>query len=155
MKEMLKKALSLVLVACLAFGICSNGLIVLATDSGDQKAEINYVSLGDSMTNGYGLDGYHGNTGVEDYGNESYANQFAAWLEEQGNEVNHAQLAMSAMRAEDLHWLLEVDCEDEKVIEVIEKLEAEGWNEDLWYSVFTNGDYWTWTELVHNYRRPV
>ena len=32
MKEMLKKVLSVVLVACLAFGICSNGLIAMAAD---------------------------------------------------------------------------------------------------------------------------
>ncbi|MBQ7921885.1 MAG: hypothetical protein IJ325_04820 [Clostridia bacterium] len=109
----------------------------------------NYVSLGDSMSNGYGLEGYDGNTGVEDYGDESYANQFADYF-----GFNHAQLAMSAMRAEDLHWLLEVDYDDPAVVEVINELQ-DGWDEDLWYSVFTNGDYWTWDQLVNNYRFDV
>lgn len=116
---------------------------------------LNYVSLGDSMTNGYGLDGYDANNGVEDYGDKSYANQFAAWLAQNNNAVvNHAQLAMSAMRAEDLHWLLEVDYEDPAVIAVIETLQSGNWTRDghLWNETFTNGDYWTWVELVHDYR---
>ena len=160
---MLKKtfcaALSLLLVFSLLLGVSANGLVVLAegNDEASQKGTLNYVSLGDSMTNGYGLGGYDGNTGVEDYGEKSYANQFAEWLKTSGRatEVNHAQLAMSAMRAEDLHWLLEVDCDDPAVEAVINELEASGWNEDLWYSVFTNGDYWTWCELVNDYRLDV
>ena len=57
MKEMLKKALALMLTAVMVFGVCANGLAVLATEV-EETPEINYVSLGDSMTNGYGLDGY-------------------------------------------------------------------------------------------------
>ena len=45
-----------------------------------EKKTINYVSFGDSMTNGYGLPGYNGNNGAFDYGYISYANQFAAYL---------------------------------------------------------------------------
>lgn len=159
LKKTFRAALSLLLVFSLLLGVSANGLVVLAegNDEASQKGTLNYVSLGDSMTNGYGLEGYNGNTGVEDYGEKSYANQFAEWLKTSGRatEVNHAQLAMSAMRAEDLHWLLEVDCDDPAVEAVINELAASGWNEDLWYSVFTNGDYWTWEELVNDYRLDV
>lgn len=122
------------------------------TPNGTVAAPLNYVSLGDSMTNGYGLGGYNGNTGVEDYGTQSYANQFATAI----GATHHAQLAMSAMRAEDLHWLLEVDYDDPAVVSAINEMDTNNdWDEDLWYSVFTNGDYWTWKELVHDYRLDV
>ncbi|MBR4852335.1 MAG: hypothetical protein IKV01_01890, partial [Clostridia bacterium] len=146
-----RSAFAFVLVAALMLGVCSSP-IALAADALNKEGPVNYVSLGDSMTNGYGLDGYNGNTGVEDYGEKSYANEFAAWL---GADTNHAQLAMSAMRAEDLHWLLEVDYNDPAVENVINEMAATGWNEELWYSVFTNGDYWTWKELVNDYRLDV
>ena len=82
-----------------------------------------YVSIGDSMTNGYGLDGYDGESGIMNYGNDVYANQFAAWLagyegaikDDQtvftgtNGTVDHRQLAMSGLRAEDLAWLLQLD----------------------------------------------
>ena len=105
---------------------------VFATDSttgevpsfSDPNA-INYVSIGDSMTNGYGFEGY--NQGNKDdldsngncnddynffgdknvYGEGSYALQFAEWLEEEyGEKVNHTKLGVSALRAEDLNYLL-------------------------------------------------
>ena len=82
-----------------------------------------YVSIGDSMTNGYGLEGYDGESGIMNYGNDVYANQFAAWLAGYKGEieddqtvftgtngtVDHRQLAMSGMRSEDLAWLLQLD----------------------------------------------
>ena len=91
-----------------------------------------YVSLGDSMTNGYGLPGYgdgrdgesnitYANSGVEDYGTGSYANQLAAYLAETNNcSVDHAQLAMSGIRTEDIHWLLELDYDDPDTIAFVQ-----------------------------------
>ncbi len=142
---------------------------------------LNYVSLGDSMTNGYGMPGYDGNTGVEDYGNGSYANLFAT---EYG--LNHAQLAMSAMRAEDLHWLLELDYENADAIALTDAhpnddgyyskhkdgencghtnavyhgddYSKKWWDEvheAKWNAMFTTGDYWTWNELCDDYRLGV
>ena len=154
----MKKVLAFVMAMIMMLSVCTTAASAANWSHADhdhgEVDEINYVSLGDSMANGYGLEGYNGNTGVEDYGKGSYANLFENYLSKFA-DVNHAQLAMSAMRIEDLHWLLEVDYEDEKVLDVIAELEAKGWNEDLWYSVFTNGDYWTWEELVNNYRFDV
>ena len=135
---MLRSGLAMLLVLCMVVGFVPSAVFANDGEPADKKL---YVSLGDSMSNGYGLDEYDGNTGVEDYGDKSYTNKFAEYL-----GADHVQLAMSAMRVEDLHWLLEVDYDDPAVIEVIDTLQG-GWNEELWYSVFTNGDYWTWDEL--------
>ena len=124
-----------------------------------EKDEINYVSLGDSMTNGYGLDGYGGWTGVYDYGYDTYPMQFEKWLEDtyfsgDSQKVNHAQLALSGMRAEDLHWLLEFDYTDEDAIEIANRcLKIEQWKEygeADWNAKFTTGDYWTNREFMNN-----
>ena len=158
------KLVSLVMVLAILFSVSATTISAAAQSIEHDHTEENtdekiYVSLGDSMTNGYGLPGYDGNTGVEDYGNGSYANTFADHI----NADKHYQLAMSAMRSEDLHWLLEVDYNDDAVLEVIQTLaddqkyyaeNIEAFNA-LWYSVFTNGDYWTWFELVNNYRFDV
>ena len=87
-----------------------------AVFAADGSEPLKYVSLGDSMTNGYGLEGYNGNNGVLDYG-YSYADLFADWLEDEdyADVVEHYQLAMSGCRAEDLHWLLEFDHSSEEM----------------------------------------
>ncbi|MBQ5842722.1 MAG: hypothetical protein IIW63_06195 [Clostridia bacterium] len=87
--KMFKKATALIMTLCMVFGVCSTALNFVVFAEGDQK--LNYVSLGDSMTNGYGMDvGYLHNSGVEDYGKEAYPNQFATWLEGEGYTVDHA-----------------------------------------------------------------
>jgi len=75
---------------------------------------LSYVSIGDSMANGYCFEGYEqgeegkinffAGTGV--YGKGAYPLQFERWLQEQGQAVDHTKLAPSAMRAEDLNYLL-------------------------------------------------
>ena len=50
--RVLRSALSLVLVFCLALSLCG---AAFATET---EETIKYVSLGDSMANGYGLPGY-------------------------------------------------------------------------------------------------
>ena len=82
---------------------------------------INYVSLGDSMTNGLMIKGYdkHYGYGYRDDAYCSYPNQFAEYLAtETGKTVNHHQLAMSNTRIEDVNFLLQFDLEDEKQKEV-------------------------------------
>ncbi|MBO5969079.1 MAG: hypothetical protein J6S14_11350, partial [Clostridia bacterium] len=151
MKTTFKRATALLLSLLMVFSVCSTALVVYAADA-DESNEINYVSLGDSMSNGYGLPGYDGNTGVEDYGEGAYGNQFAAWLETStGKNVNHAQLAMSAMRAEDLHWLLELDYTDAEAIAITDG----AWDEAAWNAKFSTGDKWTWKELCNDYRLAV
>ena len=104
----------------------STGGKTASNDSGTEKKDLVYVSIGDSMTNGYGLEGYDGESGIMNYGNGVYANQFAAWLagykdeikdnqvifEGANGTVDHRQLAMSGMRAEDLNWILNFDHTD-------------------------------------------
>ena len=145
-----RSAIAMVLVISMLFSIFPTAVFAAGVEG---KTEINYVSLGDSMTNGYGLTGYDGNTGVEDYGKGSYANLFAQWLVAEGyaENVNHAQLAMSAMRAEDLHWLLELDYNNPAAIALTDG----GWDEEAWNTMFTTGDYWTWNELCDDYRLAV
>lgn len=74
---------------------------------------IKYVSLGDSMTNGYGLDGY---TEVNGYLEEvpgSYPVVFKEMLEATGKTVELTQLATSATRADDVLYLLKYGTEEE------------------------------------------
>ena len=130
--KMWRSALAMVLAICMVLSFCPVAAFAA-------EEEIKYVSLGDSMTNGYGLPGYDKNSGVEDYGNGSYANQFATEI----GATSHAQLAMSAMRAEDLHWLLELNYNDAAAIALTEG----AWDEAAWNAKFTTGDYWTWNEI--------
>ena len=113
MKNLLKKGTSLMLVFAMLMGLCSTAF---AVENNDDNT-INYVSLGDSMTNGYCFTGYEqGNgdkakldfaNGKGSYGEDAYPNLFAEWLAEtSGKVVNHTKLAPSAMRAEDLLYLL-------------------------------------------------
>jgi lysophospholipase L1-like esterase len=124
----------------------------LPIDSED-KTTLNYVSLGDSMSNGYGLSGYNGIAGVEDYGDASYANQLAKWLETKyAVPVNHSRLAMSAMRAEDLNWILRFDFRDESV----KATEMKQWNKAEWRKAFPlTGDFWTWDWLCDDSRLAI
>ena len=102
--RMLRPALSVVLTLIMVLGVFTPALAMEARN-------IKLVSLGDSMANGYGLEGYGNQNGYHDYGVAAYANQLADWLEDNGAVVEHSQLAMSAMRAEDLHFILEYGTE--------------------------------------------
>ena len=96
----------------------------------DTKTTINYVSLGDSMTNGIGMGGYDstGHNGYLEIAPESYPAQFADWLKgETGKDVNLTQLATSAARVEDIYYMLTVGTEKE-----------------------FEPDYWTKRELLTN-----
>jgi hypothetical protein len=57
MKKMTKHVVAFLLVVCLTFGMCSNGLAVLADSFPNASKTFHYVSLGASQTNGYGLQG--------------------------------------------------------------------------------------------------
>ena len=109
--RMWRSGMALLMALCLMIGLCPTD--TFATEA---EKKINYVSLGDSMTNGYCFKGY--NQGSDDsdeldfidgrgvYGEAAYPNQFEDWLKTQGYSVNHVKLASSAMRAEDLNYLL-------------------------------------------------
>lgn len=86
LSTMMKKALVVVMALAMTLGVCAPSILAANEPTTTQSAEttndeiINYVSIGDSMTNGYGLPGYDAEAGVYDYGYESYANKFAAYL---------------------------------------------------------------------------
>ncbi len=115
MKKMLTRmwqsGIALLMALCLMVGVCPT--VALAQET--ERKTTKYVSLGDSMTNGYCFTGYHQGEGKEYldfytgkgvYGDDAYPDQFAEWLTEQGYDVEHTKLAPSAMRAEDLNYLL-------------------------------------------------
>ena len=120
MKKSLNRKFSAVLALVLAFALMVGAvpMAVFAAEpkDGDGDGTINYVSIGDSMTNGYGFEGYEqGNdtnsnydfiNDVGVYGEGSYALQFEEYLKGKGYDVNHTKLAPSALLADDLLYLL-------------------------------------------------
>ena len=112
--EMKKRLLSVLLALVMVVGVMPT-----AAFAAEEKETINYVSIGDSMANGYCFEGYaqgrsdehHEDydflTGEYVYGEGAYPLQFEAYLEEQGYQVNHTKLAPSALLPEDLLYLLD------------------------------------------------
>lgn len=113
------KIISMVMVFAMMFGMSATTISALANDIATISEEntdkkLNYVSIGDSMANGYGFTGYEqgsddldfigGGEGV--YGKDSYPMLFEKYLEDKGYDVEHTKLASSALRAEDLCYLL-------------------------------------------------
>ncbi len=153
---MKRRLIALVLVVSLVASMCTTAFAgyYQGVEEGE-KSGVKYVSLGDSMTNGYGLEGYDANAGVEDYGDAAYPNTFAEHL-----GAEHAQLAMSGIRTEDIHWLLELDYNDQETINLIADFieendkddEDEVWNQELWNNAFGCGDYWTVNEIANHGR---
>ena len=164
--RMLRSALALLLAFSMVVGYVPAAVFAAEEDP------IIFVSIGDSMTNGYGLDGYDGESGVANYANGTYGNQFAAYLAGytgsikddqvifvgENGTVDHRQLAMSGMRAEDLHWVLTLDYEDDELMQSI--FENWEWNaadsnvswenhfKHVWYNEwgFKAGDFRTWSD---------
>lgn len=113
----LRSALCLMLAAMLALGTC---VTAFAEEMGEEPAEtketLNYVSIGDSMTNGYCFTGYSQKSTTDTsynflegkgvYGAGAYPLQFEKYLEGVGYNVNHTKLAPSATLAGDLWYVL-------------------------------------------------
>lgn len=96
--KMWRSALAMVLAICMVLSFCP----VAAFAAEPAKK---YVSLGDSMTNGYGLTGYDDPHRVNGFLDEV----LGAYPYQLENELNFdlvAQLATSAMRAADLNYIL-------------------------------------------------
>ena len=107
-----KKVLSVFLSLILVFSLCAPAVSAAIADH-EHKEVVNYVSLGDSMTNGYGIEGYNQSTPYGDlskveYGKDSYAIAFENYLKSIYGEknVNHTKLALSGMLSYDLLYLL-------------------------------------------------
>ena len=82
MKTILKRSTALFISFCMMLSVF--GAMLSVNASGSVSEAKKYVSLGDSMTNGYGLPGYDGDMGCYDYGHVSYANQLAAYAAADG-----------------------------------------------------------------------
>ena len=119
LKRIWRSATALCMAFVMMFSTCGT---VFANDGGMEpgvpmpEKTINYVSIGDSMANGYGFVGYKQNSsgadgydfmsGTNMYGKGAYPLQFESYLNDLGYDVNHTKLATSAMLAEDLLYLL-------------------------------------------------
>ena len=112
--KMWRSGLAMLLALCLLISACP--VTVFAGSD-----PVKYVSLGDSMTNGYGFVGYNQDgdqgpgydflAGKGVYGEGSYALQFEEYLAEvyKDRGVKHTKLALSALRAENLLYLLGIN----------------------------------------------
>lgn len=127
LQKMWRSGTALLLAFCMVFGLCTPAFAD-ETDAGTETTETkSYVSLGDSMTNGYGLPGYDdkGQNGFDEIAQDAYPSLVAA---EYGWDLT--QLATSAERVEDLHYILDYGTEGAYP-----------------------GDEWTQDELVDNSHR--
>jgi len=118
-KRIMRTLLSLVLVFCMVSGF------LMVPVHAEGKTTFNYVSLGASNTNGYGMRGYiteeelalllSGQVSKDDvnvYGYErkpegAYPDLIRDYYENSGYDVNINQLAISSMRVEELRILLD------------------------------------------------
>lgn len=121
-KRLFNSCVSLLLVLCM---VCSHPLTVLAADSTPKPGVsgvtdvngdgiITYVSFGDSVTNGYGMEGYRFDDGTNVFGFRrepaaSYPALIRDYLTNLGFTVNLEQMAISGFRMDELHWML---CDD-------------------------------------------
>ena len=152
-----RSCVSLLLVLCM---VCSLPLTTLAAET---SKPLVYVSMGDSMTNGYCLSGYEGESGAANYGTASYANLFAAYLAGYSGTiendqviftgtrgtVDHRPLAISGMRSQDIQWALELDYENDTLINKLYNTDYGSW----WHEAGLAGDGRTYNDFVaHDYR---
>lgn len=105
-----RSVVSMILVLCMVLGFCP-------MPARAAEDTLKYVSLGDSMTNGYCLEGYDVYGDVYGYLTvvpEAYPAKFSAWLEEYtGKDVELTQLAISRMRSQDVCYLLTYGSENQ------------------------------------------
>lgn len=97
--KMWRSALAMALAICMVLSFCP-----VAAFAAAEPAK-KYVSLGDSMTNGYGLTGYDNPYRVNGFLDE-VLDAYPYQLQDELNFDLTAQLATSAMRAEDLNYIL-------------------------------------------------
>ena len=85
---------------------------IYATEGGDEKKI--YVSIGDSTTNGYGLDGYYDNGNVYGFLRDVKSSYPHKVVETLGEDWELTQLATSSMRMEELALMLGNEAEEEE-----------------------------------------
>ena len=169
-KGTLRRVLSLFLALVLALSTVST-----AFARADDRPKLNLVSFGDSMTNGYGHDGYYeGSTQVNGFLQNDVTTTYPYYLEKYLREsytdrnVVWTALAVSCMRTEDVNFLLRYHTADDAWNDLAKKLDSseegtfgsstvENWKDNgakyAWDSTFIDdgnviGDYFTWNEFV-------
>ncbi len=158
--QMRRTGIALLLVLCMVVGMVPAAVFAAEAKDRDHDGVINYVSLGDSMTNGYGMPGYDHNGYLHNVPN-TYPELLA-----QAFHWNHIPLAVSGMRAEDLQFVLEFPWQDPAAVAVAERTPlmdgytaakygrnyAELWwtqvNAEKWYDTFRSGDFYTWDQSI-------
>ena len=112
LRKMSTKIIAVLMSVFMMVACCAPAVSAALADH-KHKTDLNYVSIGDSMTNGYGLEGYNqgeklNNLGELNYGEASYAIAFEEYLKSiYGNKnVSHTKLAISGMLSGDLLYLL-------------------------------------------------
>lgn len=160
MKKDLSKMLRSILSVCLALCMVISGLplTALAADTDepvddiiasmvedlDGDGEITYVSFGDSVTNGYGMDGYRYENGRNVLGfkrevEAAYPALVKGYLEEQGMVVDLEQMAISGFRMDELHWMLDED--GSYIADPYHSTRYSGWNADLLEDLLAEEDW--------------
>lgn len=161
-RRTVRSCVALMLVLCIFIGLCP------ITALADGPEPLVLVSLGDSMTNGFGMLGFDENgKGVEGFRQtdvkDTYPALLAAYLKAHNNnvDVDWRQLAMNCMRVEDINFALRFDTESDAMIELAYKLKNEvnssdAWNNGIkeeWNKTFVDdghviGDYYTFCNYV-------
>lgn len=125
--KILKSCMAGIMAFCLVLGCVSNAAVAFAAEG----ETFHYVSLGASQTNGYGMLGYlpdevldgtvskvEGNAyGYQRKPEGAYPDLVRDTLEDAGYTVKLDQLAISSMRAEELHVLLDDEYEGDAYTE--------------------------------------
>ena len=166
-----KRILVLVMALVMLVSACAPAIHATAGAIGysesENGGEIDYVSLGDSMTNGLGLEGYDhlGNEGYLELAEGSYPDLFAGWLAGGDFTVRHnggepeyyydgsranvtlVQLATTGVRAEDLLYILNADSD---VLKDLDDAEFNVSNLNVGVDAFAHADNWTLTQLLDN-----
>ena len=130
-KATLRSGISLLLVLCMVLSICP----LTAFAEQDDRPKLNLVSFGDSMTNGYGHDGYyeewdkdqvHHSVQVNGFMQNDVTTTYPYYLKEELGKtynVNWTALAVSCMRTEDVNFLLRYHTDDNTWNTLAQKLD--------------------------------
>ncbi|MBQ8577412.1 MAG: carboxypeptidase regulatory-like domain-containing protein, partial [Clostridia bacterium] len=134
---MLRTILSVSLVVCMLMSMSVTAWAGIFAADTDDDGKVKYVSIGDSVTNGFGMTGYKYDDGTNVYGYRretptAYPAMIKEKLEDTFGEGNVEldQLAISNFRMEELHYMLDDDYEgDAYMVRVFggEKDPTSGW----------------------------
>ena len=122
MKNKFTKLTAMLLVVCMMFSFSSVAMAAVIDDVVNTDDDVvNYVSIGASNVNGYGMRGYldedvyeypllKATANIYGYKQDtpgSYPVLLKEYFEGMGHEVELSQLALSSMRAEEVRFLLD------------------------------------------------